>query len=456
VPQTSGIAGIGITLILSACLTKPATAVPDFAQQTGQPCATCHIGSFGPQLTPFGREFKLSGYTQTGGDGPAARIPLSAFTLGSFTNTARAQPAPAAADFGRNNNFALDQVSVFLAGRVNDNIGGFIQGTYSGTDHAFLLDNTDIRFTMTLPAGDAELRFGTSINNGPTVQDPFNSTFAWGYPYATSALAPTPTAQPLLAGGLIGNSAGLTGYVWYDRHVYFEAGAYGTFGRTLLSAAGQSLGPGSTRNLAPYVRAAYEWDWNNQSAYVGALFLKANINPATSTFTASGALGQDRYTDYAVDVGYQFLGDGTHIITAQGIFVHEDQALTGSFNAGNSSVVNSSLDQIRVNATYYYKNTYGLTLGWQYTWGEQNQALFPAQPVSGSANGKPNSNAFIIEADWIPFGKEDSWARPFANVKVGVQYRAYTMFNGGSRDYDGFGHDAWGNNTLFIFVWTAF
>src|SRR6201993_3443427 len=91
-----------------------AHAVPAFAQQTGQPCSTCHIGSFGPQLTPFGRAFKLGGYTQTGGTGIAAHIPLSAFVLGSFTHTAESQPAPAANDFGTNNNFALDQVSIFL------------------------------------------------------------------------------------------------------------------------------------------------------------------------------------------------------------------------------------------------------------------------------------------------------------------------------------------------------
>jgi hypothetical protein len=442
--------------ILTAFAVNYAHAVPDFAQQTGQPCSTCHIGSFGPQLTPFGREFKLGGYTQTGGDGIAARIPLSVMALGSFTNTAGTPPAPVADHFGRNNNVALDQISLFLAGRVTDHVGGFIQGTYSGIDRAFALDNTDIRATTVFPAGDAELRIGLSLNNGPTVQDPFNSTFAWGYPYASSALAPTPTAQPLLAGGLIGNALGVTGYAWYDRHLYFEAGGYSTYGPTLLSATGQSLGPGSTRNLAPYIRTAYQWDWDGQSAYVGALFLNGNINPAVSTFTASGALGHDRYTDYAIDAGYQFLGDGTHIVTAQGILVHEDQALEGSFNAGNSSFVNGSLDQLRANATYYYKNTYGLTFGWQYTWGKQNQALFPSGPVSGSANGKPNSNAFIVEADWIPFGKEDSWARPFANMKVGVQYTVYTMFNGGSRNYDGFGHDASDNNTLFIFIWTAF
>jgi hypothetical protein len=30
------------------------------------------------------------------------------------------------------------------------------------------------------------------------------------------------------------------------------------------------------------------------------------------------------------------------------------------------------------------------------------------------------------------------------------------MFNGGTTNYDGFGHDASGNNTLFLYAWLAF
>ena len=110
-----------------------ANAVPAFAQQTGEPCTTCHIGGFGPQLTPFGRAFKIGGYTQTGGEGLASKIPLSAFVISSFTNTQAGQPGGAAPHFGDNNNAAFDQVSVFLAGRITDYAGGFVQGTYSGS-----------------------------------------------------------------------------------------------------------------------------------------------------------------------------------------------------------------------------------------------------------------------------------------------------------------------------------
>ena len=50
---------------LTIGLTRSAQALPSFARQTGQPCGTCHT-SF-PGLTPFGRRFKLLGYTTGGG-----------------------------------------------------------------------------------------------------------------------------------------------------------------------------------------------------------------------------------------------------------------------------------------------------------------------------------------------------------------------------------------------------
>ena len=50
-----------------------ARAVPAFAQQTGQPCKSCHVGGFGPELTKVGREFKLGGYVAGAFGGPARR-----------------------------------------------------------------------------------------------------------------------------------------------------------------------------------------------------------------------------------------------------------------------------------------------------------------------------------------------------------------------------------------------
>src|ERR1700746_1185069 len=91
----SGFAGVLLLAALTlVAASRPSWAVPSFAAQTGQPCSACHIGAFGPQLTPVGRAFKIGGYTQTGGDAIAAKIPLAAMVLGSFTNTQKDQPEP--------------------------------------------------------------------------------------------------------------------------------------------------------------------------------------------------------------------------------------------------------------------------------------------------------------------------------------------------------------------------
>ncbi len=39
-----------------------AQAIPSFARQTGSSCADCHVGSYGPSLTPYGMRFKLGGF----------------------------------------------------------------------------------------------------------------------------------------------------------------------------------------------------------------------------------------------------------------------------------------------------------------------------------------------------------------------------------------------------------
>jgi len=228
---------IAAAVVCLLLLTSGAEAVPAYAQQTGQPCTACHIGAFGPQLKPFGRAFKIGGYTQTGGD-EATPIPLALMLLGSYTNTTKGQGAPAANNYGANGNFAMDQISLYFAGRINDYAGAFVQGTFDGIRSAFYLDNVDIRLTAPFDVRDTELRLGLDVNNGPTVQDPFNSTYAWGYPFVSSPLAPAPAAQPLLAGGMIGNSIGATIYAWYDRSVYFEAGLYNTYGPSLLRYTG--------------------------------------------------------------------------------------------------------------------------------------------------------------------------------------------------------------------------
>ena len=61
----AAIALVGMVAVLTVGSTSPASALPSFARQTGQPCGTCHTDF--PALTPYGRRFKLLGYTPGGG-----------------------------------------------------------------------------------------------------------------------------------------------------------------------------------------------------------------------------------------------------------------------------------------------------------------------------------------------------------------------------------------------------
>ncbi|MBL8454114.1 MAG: hypothetical protein JNK97_15345, partial [Zoogloea sp.] len=67
-----------------------AHAVPSFARQTGQDCAACHVGAYGPQLTPYGVKFKIGGYTDS--DGKGGKVPISAMIVASFNQTAKNLP----------------------------------------------------------------------------------------------------------------------------------------------------------------------------------------------------------------------------------------------------------------------------------------------------------------------------------------------------------------------------
>jgi hypothetical protein len=111
------VATIAAVLVIGL-LPRRAVSLPLYARQTGQPCATCHTAFW--ELTPFGRRFKLGGYTLGGGDwkGP----PFAVMLQPTFTNTQAPQPGGAAPGLGVNNNLVMQQMSLFTGGRITDNL----------------------------------------------------------------------------------------------------------------------------------------------------------------------------------------------------------------------------------------------------------------------------------------------------------------------------------------------
>jgi hypothetical protein len=75
----------------------------------------------------------------------------------------------------------------------------------------------------------------------------------------------------------------------------------------------------------------------------------------------------------------------------------------------------------------------------------------PSIRVSGNLSGNPAKRGFTYEAFWMPVELSN-----YRYVRLGVQYTAYSKFNGASSNYDGLGRDAKDNNTLFFYVWGAY
>ena len=411
---------------------SPAAAVPAFAVQTGQPCQMCHVGGFGPQLTAFGREFKMKGYTQRSGN---INVPLSVMAVASYIHTQADQPPTPG--FGANDNVALDQISVFLAGGIGDHFGGFVQTTYDGIGKAFTWDNTDLRAVTTVDIKGANVVLGASLNNNPTVQDAWNTLPAWGYPYTGSALAPSPAAAPMLAGALAQEAVGLTGYAWINSEVYLEAGGYVTPGASFLTHVGADpIGIGDIHGVAPYARVAYQKAFGtNQNVEVGAFFMQANIFPFRDR-----TFGTDRYTDWGLDASYQQTFANTDVITAQARYIDERQALNATFAGEGSDNRSESLRSFQVDASYYWRNKIGGTVQVFTTSGTRDDTFF---------GGRPDSTGVTFQVDGTPFGNSDSPLGRRFNVRVGVQYTAYTEFDGTSAG-------ASDNNTLRVFTWLAY
>jgi hypothetical protein len=187
-PQTTRVRltrALMIAVALLACIAwtcADAEAVPSFTRQTGLKCSVCHSNP--PELTAFGRKFKLEGYTLTDpkadaiGDKDvtiARNFPFSAMLLASHTVTSTPVPGTQ----GDTSGFP-QALSLFLAGAIAPHLGGMIQATYSHASDHFSLDNTDLRYARHTTLESKDVLLGLTLNNSPTVEDVWNSTPSWG------------------------------------------------------------------------------------------------------------------------------------------------------------------------------------------------------------------------------------------------------------------------------------
>ena len=294
----------------------PAQAVPAFNQQTGQNCVACHAGGQFPDLTPYGRLFKLTGYTI----GKVAR-PISIMGVASVKKTSNtSSPDPTfnqATGFPKDGNFIFSTASLFLAGRVTDHLGGFVQITYNNYDAQSPSDshwtghtgsdNMDIRLVDRYFGASSDLIIGATMNNNPSVQDVWNSAPAWGYNVVPGSTGPA--AAPLSAGALAQNVAGLGAYAFWNQSVYAELSSYRTAnGFWSFMSQGFNASRGNQKILKgenPYWRLALTHEWGPHNAMIGAFGLNANVYPDSTNPTGQ----TNRYRDTGIDGQYQYILD---------------------------------------------------------------------------------------------------------------------------------------------------
>ncbi|HEX3104722.1 MAG TPA: hypothetical protein VHQ22_09750 [Terriglobales bacterium] len=430
---------LGFAIISS----RPTFAVPSYSRQTGLACSSCHYAP--PELNAFGRKFKLEGYTfTTKGEVSEEKkdhntplhllevFPLSVVFDTSFTSTKAPQPN------AQNGNFQFPQdASLFLAGAWAEHVGSFLQVTYDPQADHFTWDNTDIRYARTNgKLFEKSLTYGVTLNNNPTVEDLWNSTPAWGFPFLSTNVAPSPSAAAIINGSVAQDVAGVGGYTMWNDHLYLA----GTLYRS-EHIGGPQPNPGTgfgfnIRGVAPYWRLAWQTSSENNNFMIGTYGMHMKSSPGA----VSGL--EDGFTDWAADFQLdhtlpQFKGD---VLSIRGTYIRENSSLVASANTGAAALVGHHLNTAQANVEYHFGTRVSTTGGFFDITGTADPVLFASSPVSGSANGSPQSTGFLMNLSW--------W--PEQNINLGFQYTAYTRFNGAKTNYDGVGRDANGNNSVYL------
>src|SRR5271169_5189928 len=434
---------VSVLFTLVALSSSTARAVPSFARQTGLACNGCHTTP--PELNAAGRRFKLLGYVDRAKDTPAVSnepgtrhagldllktLPLSAWFETSFTSTKSPQPGT------QNGTVEFPQdVSLFLAGAWSEHVGSFIQVTYSTQDDHFSMDNSDIRYANTTKLGGKELVYGLTLNNNPTVEDLWHTTPAWGYPFIASDSAPTPGAVPVIDGGLAQDVAGIGAYALWNDHLYLAGAVYRS---DHVGGPQPNSGDGAATNIrgvAPYWRVAWQQSIGSDNYLeVGAYGLHMTSTPGAVTGL------EDSFTDWAVDLQYDRTLFVRDVLSVRATYIRENSSLDATFDQGGAAQSAHNVSEFKANVGYHFGNRCSATLSWFNVNGTGDALLYAPAAVTGSASGSLNSAGFSGNLSW--------W--PVQNIQLGLQYTAYTRFNGASTNYDGSGRDASDNNTTYL------
>jgi hypothetical protein len=449
-PSKSRLVRLATLAITALCMSPGAHALPSFARQTGQKCAACHVSGSWPQLTPWGRFFKLAGYTagkQLVSKEGFNYIPAGLFGQLGITWAAQPNDAAGQAVITQNGSPEAYAFTGEVATKLTDFMGVFFEyqvgNQFPGWKGS--AGPADIRAVHFFHPGGNELLVGVDSNNNPTVQDVWNSTPAWGYPFYGSPQAPGGPATPMIAS--LGEQSGSIGaYALLNRQWYAEVSVYrvatDVFRWMSAGTAFQTGGKNYLDGFNPYWRAYWTKEHGSNSFMLGTFGMQAKVFPNSAD--PSGPT--DVFTDYGFDTQYQYLGD-THKLTLRANYIYENQRWRASFPTAVSSTPNGDLKSLNVNGSYGYRDHWIFNAAYFSTNGSNNGALYSVSSPSGAQlTSSPNTSGYILEADRIIT----------QNLQATLQYKGFINFNGLSNNIDGLGRKASDNNTLWLTVFFAF
>jgi hypothetical protein len=467
---------MGLALLAPVFHSLPASAVTSYTKQTGQPCATCHTAF--PELTPFGRQFKLRAFTG-GGNRCDTAIQNSANDKLQlpFSST-----VVATAEDG--DDVAVQEVSVYLAGQLYCNLGSFVEASWDKNTDRFSLSDTDIRYAREFKFEGNDLLFGLTLNNGPTSHNvwktspmsslPFSSQYVnnaanggtnaatTGTTAQTGPLLDTALAEGTIEGAFQDRVIGLGVYGFLNDRIFGEIAAYTSIDQDIASALGVAPSPsGTIDSVAAYWRVAGEYTLGKQTFMLGTFGMIMDVERNNLV---------NHVTDIGLDAMYQYTAND-HRLTLKGRLSTEDSSL------------NPTSTSVKLSGTYVYDRQWSFQAGYYTSFGDSNQAAAatpvvaasaattgtnntanvddddddddddedeeyentkPVTLMDGNPGGAPGSG-IVMDFGYMPFNKDAVSSLPLATGRIGIQY------NHSEADTTG---DS--NDTAFAYIWMAF
>ncbi|MBV8072693.1 MAG: hypothetical protein JO270_22505, partial [Acidobacteriaceae bacterium] len=422
--------------------------LPSYARQTGQRCAACHVGGNWPQLTPWGRFFKLAGYSA--GKTFIDREGFQYAPVGGLVRTGvtwAAQPTNSQGQtvIAHNGNPELYDAFGELGTKFTDWSGIFLEYGVNNTFPGWkgVEGPVDIRATHFFHPGNHELLAGFDMNNAPTLQDVWNTIPAWTFPFYGSPQAPGAPASVIM--NTLPNAVGSIGaYALFDRHIYAEVSMYhvgNDFFRFMNGGTAFNKVP-YLHNWSPYWRAYWTTDKGPNVWMAGSFGMQAGIYPNSAV--RSGPT--NNFYDTGFDAQYQHLGDSRKL-TVRAAYIYEQQHWWGSYPLGTSAVPKSNIKTVDISGSYALGDKWTFSAAYLLTNGTSNAALYGVSDPNGNLlSSKPNTTGYTLEID----------RTLTQNILAMVQYKGFSKFNGLSNNIDGLGRKPYDNNTLWINLFFAF